>query len=341
MDGLSTLVPSGDPDYLRQRGPLAIEEGTTPLDADFSLPPALAGLAPLWASGELLPVHAAHSGYGARSHFEGQDCLENGTTDPRGADDGWLYRALAAADAPGAALAFDRNLPLVLRGARPIASVNPLGEEVDASSLVQATQRLWGADPVLGPALEEGIAARARVAGAGGRRIRKGDLRAVAEGASRALVSASGVRVATLEVNGWDTHARQGAGTGQLASRLTALADGLLVLREGLGSAWDTTVVVAATEFGRTVRPNGTGGTDHGSAGAALVLGGAVRGGRVLADWPGLSDRDLHEGRDLRATTDLRAVFAGVLSDHLGLPDRAVAAAFPGLGEPLTGIVRG
>ncbi len=181
------------------------------------------------------------------------------------------------------------------------------------------------------------------IAGADGAAARSNEVSDSAEAAARFLAAADGPRIAVIEASGWDTHANQGAETGQLANRLAGLDAGVAKLRTGLGEAWEDTVVAIVTEFGRTVRVNGTRGTDHGTAGAAILVGGAVRGGRVLADWPGLAPRALHEGRDLRPTTDLRALFKAVLAEHLGLDtgfiDREV---FPGSGAArrLDGLIR-
>lgn len=344
MDGLSTIVPHGDPRYLALRGDLALDEGRVDLDGLFSLAPALAPLAPLWADGELLPVHAVATPLRDRSHFDAQDVLETGGSGPADARDGWLYRALAAQDLLPRAVGLGRSLPLVLRGERPVASVDPLGEELDESGLVGAVAALWAEDPLLGPALEAGIDARAMVGGAegeGGARGRGAQglaaVRRGVEAAARLLVAPEGPRVATLDLPGWDTHAGQ---AGALARRQEALAQGLVGLRQALGPVWADTAVLVVTEFGRTVAPNGTAGTDHGTASAALLLGGAVAGGRVLADWPGLAPAELYEGRDLRPTLDLREVQAALLREHLGLGEAAVAAAFPGLKPTLAGVAR-
>lgn len=344
MDGLSTLVPHGDPHYASVRGALALDEGCIPLDATFSLAPALASLAPLWEAGELLPVHATCTPYRQRSHFDAQDVLETGGEGPVEPQDGWLYRALQAEGRLPQAIGLARSLPLVLRGEEAVASVDPLGELLDESGLFGSVAALWAEDPLLGRALQSGIEARSML-GEGSAMDGEGKsargLAAMTRGieATAGLLTATdGPRVATLDLPGWDTHANQ---DGALARRQEALAQGLIGLKAALGPVWADTAVLLVTEFGRTVAPNGTAGTDHGTAGAALLLGGAVAGGRVLAQWPGLGSRDLLDGRDLRPTTDLRAVQAALLREHLGLGEASVARAFPGLTSEVSGVVRG
>lgn len=360
LDGLAAVPPYGDHHYERTRGDLALERpgpagGVIDLDGFFALHPALEGLHPLFTAGELALLHATAAPYRARSHFDAQDVLENGTGRPRGARDGWLARAIAALD-PAAAraplgLAVGPAVPLVLRGEAAVASWAPQELPRAEDALLAQVSALWEGDPQLGPALAEGLRMRAmsdevigakdnKKAGRPGPRA----FAASARVAGKMLTADDGPRIAVLEIGGWDSHANQGRDSGQLARNLDALAGGLLALKETLGSAWRSTAVLAVTEFGRTVRPNGTKGTDHGIAGAAFALGGAVVGGRVLADWPGLGDRDLHEGRDLAPTTDLRTLFKAALIQHLGLSPRVVEAeVFPESAalRPLPGLFQG
>lgn len=335
MDGLSTIVPHGDPRYADRRGALRITEGLVRLDDTFSLAPALAGLAPLWAAGELLPVHAVATPLRARSHFDAQDTLENGGTTPADARDGWLYRALASAGRLDRAMAVGRTVPLVLRGANTVANLDPDEEHGEDAVLLTSVAELWADDPLLGPALAERLRAEAILPEDTAKKPRDAVAASVSS-AAPLLLAADGPRIVTLDLSGWDTHAGEAAA---LTRRLSSLSAGLVGLRDGLGDAWSCTAVLVVTEFGRTVMPNGTGGTDHGTGGAALLLGGAVRGGRVHADWPGLDS--LYEDRDLRPTTDVRALQAAILRDHLGLGDAAVAAAFPGLRGRVDDLVRG
>jgi uncharacterized protein (DUF1501 family) len=348
IDGLAAVPPWGDPDYAGQRGALALpppgEGGVMDLDGSFGLHPALAGLMPLYQARELAFVHAVATPYRSRSHFDGQDLLENGTVHPFGAGDGWLNRSLAMLADGGRrrGLAVGETVPLVLKGAVPVGSWAPdTGPLPVSEDLLERLATMYRDDPLLASALAAGLDGRQMredVLGQGGdpgmagQRVRA--MRTLAEGLGPLLAAADGPRIAALSVGGWDTHAAQGTVDGRLARELKGLATGLLALREKLGSAWSTTVVVAISEFGRTVAANGSGGTDHGTAGIAIVAGGAVNGGRVIARWPGIKTANLFEGRDLAPTLDLRAVLKGVLHDHLAIAGAALNdRVFPDSGE--------
>jgi uncharacterized protein (DUF1501 family) len=357
LDGLAAVPPWGDPGYRALRRDLALDppgavDGVLDLDGRFGLHPALAPIAPLYRSGELVVLQAVASPYRERSHFDGQDVLENGGARVGQLRDGWLNRALAALGRqapPG--LAFGRAVPLMLRGGVAVGSWAPSAFPDADAEFLQQVAALYRPDPLLSRALEQGLRTRAMadgalsgedpMAGRGAGRI--GELLQIAKVAGEMLARADGPRIATLEATGWDTHAQQGTARGPLANRLGDLAEALAQLKQGLGAAWRHSAVLVVSEFGRTVAPNGTGGTDHGTAGAAFLLGGNVRGGRVLADWPGLAPAQLHQGRDLRPTTDLRAVCKGLLVEHLGL-DRAALerSVFPdsAAAAPLSGLVR-
>ena len=344
LDGLAALPPLGDPAYEAARRGLALEDAL-PLDGFFGLHPALEGLLPLWEAGELLPVQAVATPYRQRSHFDGQDVLEAGTAAPHRRRDGWLNRALVAGGEH--AVAVGQAVPLILRGDAEVGSVAPGGQAPRDEDLASVLRTVYAADPLFREALVAGVEGRRMVAEVSGepqgRGRRRATPRALGELTGTVLAGASGPRVAVLELGGWDTHANQGREEGRLANLLGGLADGLLALQAGLGPAWSQTVVCVVSEFGRTVAPNGTRGTDHGTGGAAMLLGGAVAGGRVLADWPGLGSGQLHEGRDLRPTTDLRALLGGVVRDHLGLPAGQLQRdVFPGGGwSAIDGLTRG
>lgn len=340
LDGLAAAPPYADPDYRAQRGALALADpgradGALDLDGRFGLHPALGPLHALYRAGEMLVVHATATPYRDRSHFDAQDLLENGTSRPRGAKDGWLNRALAVMGGDRRlGLAVGQTVPLILRGATAVGSWAPAALlELDADFLLRLAA-LYGRDPVLGPAIAEGLRSQAisdDVLGTGSGRIGamgsgRGplSLARVVEPVAKLLAAPGGARVAVLEVGGWDTHANQGALGGRLANQFRILADGLAPLKPALGPAWRQTAVLCITEFGRTVAINGTGGTDHGTGGVALLLGGGVNGGRVIAEWPGLATRDLLDGRDLAPTTDTRALLKGVLAQHLGLSSDAI-----------------
>ncbi|MCC6469233.1 MAG: DUF1501 domain-containing protein [Alphaproteobacteria bacterium] len=365
LDGLAAVPAYGDGDYKSLRGALAIAEpgqkgadgsdGALDLGGRFGLHPALAPLHDFYKRGEMLVVHATAGHYRGRSHFDAQDMLESGVAVPHGSQDGWLNRALAAM--PGAAsaarngLALGQTVPLALRGKVPVASWAPSDLPEVEPGLMQTVAALYRNDRLLGPALAEGLKGQSfadQVMNDGQRMNqppgpgRQQFLQTAAAG-GKLMAPDNGARVAVLDVGGWDTHANQGAARGRLALVLQILAEGMVALRDGLGPAWDKTVVLVATEFGRTVQVNGTGGTDHGTGGVAFLLGGAVAGGRVVADWPGLSPAKLFEGRDLMPTTDLRAVAKAVLIDHLRLPAASVdAQVFPSSAavKPMAKLVR-
>ncbi|MED5371608.1 MAG: DUF1501 domain-containing protein [Myxococcota bacterium] len=330
LDGLALCAPTMDPDYRRRRGHLALDgpehpQGVLELDGFFGLHPAMAPIHPWFATGELGLVHAIALPYTGRSHFDALDLLENGTERPQGSRTGWLNRALLASG--GSALAVGDQLPLVLRGEAPVDSVDLSREMHSDAAFLSAMQTLYQRDALLGPAYTQGLALRMELAEDGqtmARTTRKdlGLNPGLARQLGRLMAPADGPQVAVVQMGGWDTHNNQQR---RLDANLGRLADGLAALKKGLGPRWEDTLVLAVTEFGRTVRGNGTAGSDHGTGSAALYAGGAAAGGVVLGDWPGLAQ--LHEDRDLRPTTDLRALFKAAL-EHLGAPtDERV---FPG-----------
>ena len=345
LDGLTAVPPYGDDAYAPARGPLAIArpgaaKGALELDGFFGLHPSLEGLHERWLARERPVVPATASPSRERSHFDGQNVLESGGEHPSGAASGWLNRALAALPASaGQGLALGQNVPLILRGSAPVGSWAPSALPEVEPELVSRLRDLYSNDATLSARLDEATRIGALAdedgadAGAQKKMARGGNverLKAIAETAGRMLAATDGPRVAVMDAGGWDTHAGEGGADGQLATRLRALDQVLGALRGGLADAWSRSAVLVCTEFGRTVEVNGTRGTDHGTGAAALVVGGAVAGGRVYADWPGLSSRARYEGRDLRPTTDLRAIAKGLLADHLHVPSRALADVFPG-----------
>jgi uncharacterized protein (DUF1501 family) len=377
LDGLALASPAGDPDLVRLRGKLMVSasgEGQgLPLEGPFVLNPSMPFLHSLYLRGEALIVHAVATPYRERSHFDGQDVLESGLGGVGRTDTGWLNRALSGLGASGAAnpaglaktgpkgLAMGAVVPLVMRGGAPVLSWIPQtsGIPLRESTIARLMDLYAETDPGLAKAFNDGIAMD-KVAFAGGmpapapngQPAAGGGLAApppafrefvdTAEAAARFLGSADGPRIGCLSYNGWDTHASEGVHKGLLANRLAGLDAALKAFADKIGPAWKDTAVVVVTEFGRTARVNGTDGTDHGTGSVALVLGGAVRGGRVIADWPGLTDKALHEGRDLRPTRDLRSVLKGLLRDHIAIPEKVLAeAVFPGSSgiPPLGGLV--
>lgn len=340
LDGLSAVPAPGDPAFASARGPLAaFDPAPLALDHGFALHPALGALHEAWRRGELAVLHAVGLPYRERSHFDAQQVLESGGTRPYELATGWLGRALEATRRP--AIALGTSVPLVLRGHAAVDTWAPSVLPEPTLDLVARIGRLYQDDPALAAGLQRarGLHLDAAPDAMGGATTATagvpspGRFVTLAQRAAQFLQPPQGPQAAVLELGGWDTHTNQANPNGPLAFNLRQLDAGLAALREGLlaGDAWGRTVVVVATEFGREVAINGTLGTDHGSGGAAFVLGGAVRGGRVIADWPGLAVHDRHEGRDLRVTTDLRALLKGVLADHLEIArTRLDGDVFPG-----------
>ena len=357
LDGLAVAPPIGDPDYPGLRGELAIGtsglEPTLPLDGFFGLNQAMPGFHADFTDGDALVVHAAASPYRERSHFDGQDVLETGMTGPRASDTGWLNRAamaMPAGDRVNGArgLAATPTIPLILRGAAPILTWTPPRFQPAGADTTERLMDLYAAvDPDLARVFAQGtdldrLAAGGMMSGRNDSASVTASFVELADGAGRLLADPAGPRLAAISYDGWDTHANEGAGEGRLANLLAALDAALAALKTAMAPVWRETAVVVITEFGRTARINGTDGTDHGTATTALLTGGAVNGGRVIADWPGLKPAQLYEQRDLAATTDLRAVLKGVLRDLLGLSERALAAdVFPDslAVRPLDGLI--
>jgi uncharacterized protein (DUF1501 family) len=367
LDGLGAVAPVGDPDWIGLRGDRALVlDGRTPalpLDSFFALNPAMPNLHRLYKAGQAAIVHATATPYRERSHFDGQDVLESGLAKPGAVDTGWLNRALASLASggrvdPGSnrALAVGPVTPLVVRGPAPVMSWAPqqlLPATADTQARLLELYR--HTDPRLAVALEGRLrlAALEQSGGAsdapgaaqlpppGIARVRAYFAEAAGT-AARYLARRDGPRVGAMGFVGWDTHINEGAASGQLAGLLGALDGAIAAIETSMGEAWRETVVAIVTEFGRTAKINGTDGTDHGTGGVAFLAGGALKGGRVIADWPGLKPANLYEARDLKPTTDLRAVLKGLLEDHLRV-ERAVLASniFPGSADvaPMAGLV--
>lgn len=325
MDGLSVTVPTGDANYRHLRGDLAVE-GTLPLSEGFGLHPSLAGLHAMHTAGQMRWAPAVAIPARIRSHFDAQDVLENGGEGLRQATDGWLNRALGLTGGTG--LSIGPQTPLILRGAAPTSSWAPGGQIESGDRIASLLQDLYVDDPMLATNLARGLETEAMAMQVGdGAPLRRNDVNGLGQAVARLMTGETGADIVALSVEGWDTHARQ---TPQMAQRLTGLDQIIGGLHDGLGGEWANTVVVVATEFGRTARANGTGGTDHGTASTMLLAGGALTPGGPIGDWPTLADNRLFEGRDLAPTLDVRSVFKGLLRDHIGV-DRAAldARVFP------------
>ncbi|HEV3159858.1 MAG TPA: DUF1501 domain-containing protein [Xanthobacteraceae bacterium] len=362
LDGLATVAPVGDPDWLALRGDNALTlDGKLPalkLDEFFALNPAMPNLHRMFEAKEAIIVHASATPYRERSHFDGQDLLESGLPKPGASDTGWLNRALAGlapagrVDPRGSELfAVGPVTPLVVRGPAPVMSWSPQRVMPASEDTVGRLLALYrDCDAKLAGVLEDNSK---RVAGieqpGNGQKPGvpgPGQVRAyfseAAGTAAKFLSQPEGPRVGALALDGWDTHFNEGIAQGRLSQLLGALDEALAAIKTNMGVAWRETVVALATEFGRTARINGTEGTDHGTATVAILVGGALKGGRVIADWPGLKPVNLYQDRDLKPTTDLRAVLKGVLRDHLRAAEKALAqTVFPGSDavKPLAGLV--
>jgi len=362
LDGLATVAPVGDPDWTALRGNDALridgDNAALPLDSLFALNPAMPNLHRLYQVGQATNVHAVATPYRERSHFDGQDVLESGLTKPGASDTGWLNRALASLQPAGRvsgkdAFAVGPITPLVARGPAKVLSFSPRRlQPASEDTLGRLLDLYRHTDPALAQALEE----RGVLAAIAQSEDMKADtpkltgpyagvrmyFTEAATAAAKFMARPDGPRVGALAFDGWDTHANEGAAHGRLSALLGALDGALAAIETGMGAAWKETAVAVITEFGRTARVNGTEGTDHGTATVALLAGGALRGGRVVADWPGLKESSLYEGRDLKATTDLRAVMKGILRDHLRADENALAkTVFPGSEtiRPLGGLI--
>lgn len=333
LDGLHALVPYADPGYARLRDALAAEatagSAMHRLDGAWALHASLAYSGQLYAAGQLLPIAAVAPPYWGRSHFDAQDCVENGTDRPHGAQEGWLNRCVGVLAGKRAVVAAT-VMPLMTRGAAHVDTWSPpLPTQIDPV-LLQRLGLLYAKDKRLDPVFRSALAqAEGGTSGSTNEALVRGDARLVQSlrAVGGFLARADGPRIAFVEDDGWDTHANEAP---ILSRKLGELDAGLRAARESLGDAWASSIVIVVSEFGRTAAVNGTLGTDHGSGGAAFLAGGAVKGGRVGGDFAGLAATDLYEGRDVRATTDLRGVFKGVLAEHLKMSNRTLdARIFP------------
>jgi uncharacterized protein (DUF1501 family) len=352
LDGLAAVTPYGDPALMDLRGELVPPKcgepgGMLDLGGFYGLHPALVAMHDLYAAGELLPVHAVAGPYRVRSHFEAQDLLECGAD--RRMTSGWLGRAVAALTSGTShtpeqdAMAVGSTVPLLLRGPVGIGNWAPHGTFSAPPDLYARIAALNEGDSLTGPAIDAGLRVRkygdSVVTTDDPPGAKRNTLPALASAAGEMLRAPNGPRLVAMELDGWDTHSTQ---MYRIGGPLKALDAAMLALKTALGPVWKQTAVLVMTEFGRTVRANGTHGTDHGTATVAFVLGGSVAGGSVQATWPGLGAGKLFEDRDLAPTTDLRSVAKGLLAGHLGLSDAALNEVFPGSRDAaaLNGLIR-
>ncbi|WP_322402951.1 DUF1501 domain-containing protein [Massilia luteola] len=363
VDGLNVVAPVGDENYLRLRPTIGLaapgmDGGALALDGYFGLHPALASLQPLWRANRLAFVHASGSPDATRSHFDAQDYMESATPGRKSTPDGWMNRlvgALPGPQSPSRLLGIGPVLPRILSGrAAAVNLPNVAGaaraDLLDRPAAKAAFDELYANHPRFGRAYADGRAAHREVMGA----LEQGDMSRDMQAADRGAPLPNGfpddaarlaglmrndpnIQLAFVALGGWDTHANQGAASGQLANRLAPLGQGLAVLAERLGPLFDDTIVVVMSEFGRTAHENGNGGTDHGHGNVMWVMGGKVRGGKVYGDWEGVSDAKLNEGRDLPVTTDFRSVLAQISEEHLMLDDKRLEQVFPAMPQKRAG----
>lgn len=355
IDGLNVVVPYGDQNYYDARPSIAVarpsddEFSAVPLDKYFGLNPGLRGMMPLWQQGSLAFVHACGSPDPSRSHFDAQLFMENGTPGKSMTTDGWMNRLLGTMPGPHApteAVSFGTVLPRIMMGQEPVANL-PLGNAagrpvpLDQPTVSGAFDRMYSGDDALSRSYRQGQEARKQLLvdmtmvsadkdADNGAPPPKGF--AIDAGRLALMIRQDpAIRLAFMDVGGWDTHVNQGNGKGQLADRLHQLSDGLMALATGLGPSYQDSLILVMSEFGRTFHENGNNGTDHGHGNALWMMGGAVRGGVVYGDWPGLAPGQLHEGRDLAITTDFRTVIGSIVERHLRLGDKQLAQIFPAM----------
>jgi uncharacterized protein (DUF1501 family) len=333
FDGLAAVVPFGDSRYGALRGPLVFQESDlVPLTDVFGLAPGLAPLGDLWQRNELVVVHAMAIPFRTRSHFDGQAILETGLDKPIGSADGWLNRLLQVMSGTRSGIAVAAGLPRSMSGPFDVQTWSPSELGTVDDEYLERLATLYRRDPVLHGRFEAALQQQTLVgeepmAGQGARR---GGIAPLMRATGRILRQPDGPNIAAVEFSGWDTHANQGLAGGALDRLLGQLAEGLIELRTGMGSVWPETTVVVMTEFGRTARPNGTRGTDHGTAGAGFLIGPRVVRSTVHADWPGLADGALFEGRDLKPTLDTRALLKAAVAGTFDLSPPQLARVFPG-----------
>ena len=334
-DGLHIAAPTGDAAYAAIRGDFAQDFATgAKLDSLFTLHPALAETAKLYGARQALFAHAVASPYRDRSHFDGQNVLETGGSAAYQLRDGWMNRLVGLLpNSEGKALALSSTVPMALRGSNQVSSYAPTQLANPSDDLLTRVSGLYQGDQQLHGMWDAALQTRQMAGDVAGQAGQNGA--AVGALAAKMLRGANGARIAMIETNGWDTQSGQ---RGRLAAQLKGLDQTVAAMKAGLGPDWNSTLVLVATEFGRTVRSNGTQGTDHGEASLAMLLGGAVAGGKVIADWPGLSQSSLFEGRDLKPTTGLDTLVAAALSQHFGIePPLVQKTLFPeSSGQALT-----
>ena len=333
FDGLAAVVPHGDPQYQSLRGALSLQASDlVELNELFGLAPGLAPFRELWQNNELVALHAMAIPFRTRSHFDGQAILETGLDRPAGSSDGWLNRLLQVMPGNRSGIAIAAGLPRSMTGSFDVQTWSPVQLGVVDDAYLERLATLYRADGVLHGRFEAALQQQDTVGEEpmAGRGARRGGIAPLMRATARILRQDDAPNIAAVEFSGWDTHANQGLAGGALDRLLGQLADGVMELRTEMGTAWEKTTVVVMTEFGRTARPNGTGGTDHGTAGAGFLIGPTVARSTVRADWPGLGDAALFEGRDLKPTLDTRAALKAAIAGTFDLTPTQLNRVFPG-----------
>ena len=332
FDGLAAVVPYGDDSYQRLRTGFAFDESELfALNPLFGLPPGLSPLRELWQANELVALHAMAIPFRTRSHFDGQAILETGIDRPIGSSDGWMNRLLQVMSGKRTGIAIAAGMPRSLTGSFEVQTWSPAQLGAVDDQYLQRLGALYRTDKTLHGRFEAAIQQQDTVGEEAMARgtARRNGVSSIMQAAAKILRQPDGPNIAAMEFSGWDTHANQGLAGGALDRLLGQLAEGLMTFRRDMGPAWSNTTVVVMTEFGRTARPNGTRGTDHGTAGAGFVLGPRIAKSAVYADWPGLDDRSLFEGRDLRPTLDVRSVLKGAIAGTFDLSKAQLDRVFP------------
>lgn len=330
MDGMAALAPYGDKNYKSIRGELALDpEALLRVDPFFGLHPSLSAFAQMYKDGDMIAIPATATSYRERSHFDAQNILELGSTVPYGLKSGWMNRLVGAIDGQddNLGLAMGQTLPATLRGDYQVSSWAPSNMKDSADDYLSLVEKVYAQDALFSKNLDKALDLQMKTMDVLDENMNKAARKSrspqafltMAKLAGKWLSDANGPRIATLELGGWDTHVQQGTEGGRMATNLKLFARGIESLKQELGPAWSKTVILAMTEFGRTARPNGNRGTDHGTASTTFLFGGALKGGRVVHQWPSLAEDDLYQNRDLRPTIDVRAIVKGVLADHFGI----------------------
>ncbi|MFN9174741.1 MAG: DUF1501 domain-containing protein [Synechocystis sp.] len=356
LDGLSALVPYADSNYYDLRPQTAIAEpgkelGVLPLTSQFALHPALKSLLPLWQPKSLGFVVACGSPDPSRSHFDAQYYMESGTPGRKSTPSGWLNRLVSELGNgyPVQALNLGNTTPQILAGPYPIASI-PSGNRaekpmaLDRPQIYQAFDQLYAGNTAIAKVYQKSRETREIVMANATKEMVEADqgapsakgLAANLQHIAQQMRNDAQIQVAFAAVGGWDTHVNQGNETGSLANKLKDLGNGLSILPQALGPVYDDTVVVVVSEFGRTVKENVSGGTDHGHGNMMWLMGGALKGGKIYGDWPGLSNNALYEQRDVPVATDFRDPLWTIFKAHLGLSDQQIAQILPNFSQKIT-----